>query len=51
MYAGSSGLINKCAPGKIDHAVLLVGYNITHWFIKNSWGAVWGHQGFGYIAK
>lgn len=37
--------------GRIDHAILLVGYNSTHWFIKNSWGANWGDNGFGYISK
>jgi len=49
-FAGSSGLIS-CTPCNIDHAVLLVGYNTTHWIIKNSWGTSWGHNGFGYISK
>lgn len=30
---------------------MLVGYNSTHWFVKNSWGTGWGDQGFGYISK
>lgn len=50
-YAGSSGLINCPATTSIDHAILLVGYNETHWFIKNSWGTNWGHNGYGYINK
>jgi hypothetical protein len=51
-YVGSSGLINNCpTDGGPDHAVLLVGYNSTHWFIKNSWGPYWGHNGYGYILK
>lgn len=52
LYAGPTGLINSCPPADpIDHAVLLVGYNTTHWFIKNSWGTNWGHNGYGYILK
>ena len=51
-YVGSSGLINNCpTTGGPDHAVLLVGYNSTHWFIKNSWGTAWGDNGYGYILK
>jgi hypothetical protein len=30
---------------------LLIGYNTTHWFIKNSWGTGWGNNGYGYIDK
>jgi hypothetical protein len=37
--------------GTANHAILLVGYNSTHWFIKNSWGTSWGNKGFGYILK
>lgn len=49
---GFGGLINNCpTEGGPDHAVLLVGYNSTHWFIKNSWGTSWGHNGYGYILK
>lgn len=35
----------------IDHAVLLVGYDSTHWIIKNSWGTGWGDNGYAYINK
>ena len=53
-YAGSSGIISCSSSNSaysIDHAILLVGYNTTHWFVKNSWGTSWGHNGFGYISK
>lgn len=36
---------------QVDHAVTLVGYNTTHWFIKNSWGTNWGDKGYAYINK
>jgi hypothetical protein len=51
-WAGPSGLIS-CGPvSSINHAVLLIGYNTTHWFIKNSWGTSnWGNNGFGYVDK
>ena len=48
---GSNGLISCFSNTLIDHVVLLVGYNITHWFVKNSWGTSWGHNGYGYISK
>jgi C1A family cysteine protease len=34
------------AEGFIDHAVLLVGYDTTSWFVKNSWAASWGDKGY-----
>lgn len=37
-----SGVFTDCDT-QVDHAVLLVGYNVTKgWKIKNSWGASWG---------
>ena len=36
--AGPSGLISCAYAPAINHAVLLVGYNTSHWFVKNSWG-------------
>jgi hypothetical protein len=52
--AGASGVVSCPAsksPTYLNHAVLLVGYNTTHWFIKNSWSTQWGNHGFGYIDK
>lgn len=53
-YAGSSGGISCYYYNSvifINHVVLLVGYNATHWFVKNSWGTNWGDQGYGYISR
>ena len=52
--AGSSGIVNCVGYSQstyVDHAVVLVGYNDTHWIIKNSWGTYWGQNGYGYISK
>ena len=39
---------------KTNHAILTVGYgthkNISYWIIKNSWGQLWGDNGFIKIA-
>lgn len=61
VYANHNGFMSVGISGKvscpanttysIDHAILLVGYNSTHWIIKNSWGTNWGASGFGYIDK
>lgn len=60
VYANHNGFMNVGSSGKvtcpttssnIDHAILLVGYNTTHWIIKNSWGTNWGASGFAYIPK
>jgi Papain family cysteine protease len=38
-----------------DHAVLMVGYNDDavppYWIVKNSWGILWGEQGYFRIAQ
>lgn len=41
----------QCTTNNINHVVLLYGYNQTHWFVKNSWGTNWGHEGYAYISK
>jgi len=58
VHAGSSfqhykeGVYNdpECVEGKLNHAVLLVGYNKTapepYWIVKNSWGKSWGQHGY-----
>jgi len=40
-----------CVNGKLNHGVLVVGYNKTvedeaYWIVKNSWGAKWGMDGY-----
>ena len=52
MSAGPKTSINcPSSLDLIDHAVLLIGYNSTHWIIKNSWNTQWGENGYGYIDK
>lgn len=51
-WAGPSGLISCGTVTGINHAVVIVGYNTSHWFVKNSWGTTsWGDKGFGYVDK
>merc|ERR1712212_1434008 len=58
VHAGSSfqhykeGVYNdpECVEGKLNHAILVVGYNKTapepYWIVKNSWGKSWGQDGY-----
>ncbi|PWU82902.1 putative cysteine peptidase [Trypanosoma cruzi] len=52
-YTG--GVLTNCVSKKLDHAVLLVGYNdsaaVPYWIIKNSWTTHWGEGGYIRIAK
>ena len=32
--------------GKLNHAVLLAGYGVGYWLVKNSWGDAYGQQGY-----
>ncbi len=53
----SKGVLNSvCCGSKIDHAVLMVGYgeDSLHgpfWIVKNSWGPLWGENGYFRIAR
>lgn len=52
MFVGPTGIINNCLSGQhIDHTILLVGYNSSYWFVKNSWGEGWGDKGYAYISR
>lgn len=51
LSAGPTGIISCYSNTRINHVVLLTGYNTTHWFVKNSWGTGWGNFGYGYISK
>lgn len=47
-YTG--GVLTGCCDSDIDHAVLLVGYNLSaptpYYLIKNSWAESWGEKGY-----
>jgi len=45
-------------PSDVNHAVLVVGYNVTsdssktpYWIVKNSWGESWGLDGYFWIER
>jgi len=50
-----SGIFDSAKCGdKLDHATLVVGYGTSdgtdYWIMKNSWGTVWGDQGYMQLA-
>ena len=47
----TSGIFDSTACGtSLDHATLVVGYGSDagqeYWIMKNSWGTVWGEEGY-----
>lgn len=48
-YAG--GLFRCSSTAKVDHAVLLVGFDSGKWIVKNQWGENWGEDGYIYITR
>lgn len=48
-YTG--GVLSEACGTKLDHGVLLVGYDDNSWLVKNSWGATWGDNGYVRLTK
>ncbi|OQS02651.1 cysteine protease family C01A [Thraustotheca clavata] len=50
-----SGVVRQCPGAQSDLAALAVGYGtangVQHFKIKNSWGTVWGEQGYIYLQR
>ncbi|TDH71515.1 hypothetical protein CCR75_007504 [Bremia lactucae] len=48
-YTG--GVVASCGTRKPDHAVVAVGYDSTSIKIRNSWGTLWGEDGYMRLAR
>jgi len=53
MYSGGIMSASLCPANKLDHGVLMVGYDTSggYWKIKNSWASTWGENGYLRIVK
>lgn len=49
--AYKSGVFNERDTGSVNHGVTLIGWDddMQAWLIKNSWGPVWGEEGYMWI--